>query len=72
MPSKNCLWHECGALFVPEDHRQGFCTPACRKARGSWKAKRGGPLVDMLLRGDATGLIAAKTKLQAEIKENTP
>ena len=72
MASKTCLWHECGALFVPSDHRQEFCTPSCRKKRGAWKAKRGGPLVDMLLRGEVEGLMAAKTKLQSEIKENTP
>lgn len=65
---KNCMWHECGKAFEPTDPRQEFCGPKCRKARGAWKARRGGPLVDMLLANDADGLMKAKRKIHKEIK----
>lgn len=66
---KICAWHECRRPFEPEDPRQTYCSPACQKARGAWKARRGAPLVDMLLAGDGRGLIAAKRRLEEEIKD---
>jgi len=66
---KRCAWHECNAVFIPQDRRQKFCGPECSKARGAWKARRGGPLVDMLLADDAAGLTIAKRKIQKEIAD---
>lgn len=67
---KRCAWHECGRLFEPiAPRRQHFCSHTCRKARGAWKARRGGPLVDMLLTNDAAGLVAAKRRIQKEIDD---
>jgi hypothetical protein len=65
----NCAWHECDQVFEPTDPRQEFCCPVCRKARGAWKARRGGPLVDMLLTNNFTGLIEAKARIQKEIAD---
>jgi len=70
---KRCAWHECGRAFEPADPRQDFCCPDCRKARGAWKARRGGPLVDMLLSGDVEALMEAKRKIKKEIEDaDTP
>lgn len=65
---KRCAWHECGRAFEPADPRQEFCCPECRKARGAWKARRGGPLVDMLLEGNVDALMEAKRKIYWEIR----
>ena len=64
-----CAWHECGRAFEPTNHRQQFCCPSCRIARGVWKSRRGAPLVDLLLAGDAAGLVAEKKKIQKEIDD---
>jgi hypothetical protein len=65
---RTCAWHECGKAFEPSDPRQEFCCVACRKDRGAWKARRGGPLVDMLLSGDVTALMETKAKIKQEIE----
>ena len=72
MASKTCLWHECSKTFEPHDARQKFCGPACQTARKTWTMRRGPQLVNILLRGNAAELVAAKVKLETEIKENTP
>lgn len=66
---KTCAWHECGRGFDPGDTRRNFCCPACQRARGSWKERRGAPLVDLLLTGDAMALIEAKRKITKEIAD---
>lgn len=66
---QNCAWHRCNRPFEPESHRQKFCSKECQRARGAWKERRGGPLVDMLLNNDSAALIAARDELQKEIKD---
>lgn len=66
---KRCAWHECGRAFKPMHPREKFCCPACQRARGAWKARRGGPLVDMLLEGDVDALMEAKRKIKKEIED---
>lgn len=66
-----CAWHECNREFEPTDFRQEFCAPECRKARGAWKARRGGPLVDMLLNGNADALMEQRLRIKKEIEDAT-
>jgi hypothetical protein len=68
---KTCRWHQCNKPFEATDGRQEFCCPACRKARGHWKAVKGAPLVDMLLSGDFAGLDAIRITLTKEIENET-
>lgn len=68
---KTCAWHECRAEFEPAHPREKFCSPACQRARGAWKARRGGPLVDMLLSGNVEALMDAKRRIQQEITDAT-
>lgn len=68
---RTCAWHECGRRFTPQDLREKFCCPQCRIKRAAWKAKRGGPLVDMLLANDYGALVAAKKKIRKEIDDAT-
>lgn len=68
---RRCAWHECGRMFVPGHPREKFCSHACQRARGAWKARRGGPLVDPLLNDDAATLLAARRKIQKEIDDAT-
>lgn len=28
---KQCLWHECGRVFMTDSPRRIYCSPACRK-----------------------------------------
>jgi hypothetical protein len=65
----SCAWHECNRPFTPTDPKQQFCGPACRISRGAWKARRGGPLVDLLLAGNLTGLHDAKKNIEKEIED---
>lgn len=66
---KRCAWHECNREFEPTDPKQKFCCPECRIARSSWTAYRGGQLVNLLLAGDAAGLLQHKRKLEREIED---
>ena len=68
---RSCAWHECGRAFEPADPRQKFCCDACGRARGAWKSRRGGPLVDMLLNGDTEALAKAKRRIEKEISDAT-
>lgn len=63
-----CLWHKCNKKMHVSHGNKKFCSPACQRARGAWKANRGGPLVDMLLNNDAKALIEAKRHIQEEIE----
>jgi hypothetical protein len=69
-----CAWHQCAKEFQPQHPRETFCCPACRRARGRWKAARGGPLVDLLLTEQVEALMDAKRRIQKEITDakNTP
>jgi hypothetical protein len=68
MTEKICAWHECNKPFTPEDGRQKFCCSECRVERGKWKAKRGGPLVDMLIAGDIDGILNINRRIKREIE----
>ena len=72
MYGKKCAWHKCEKSFEPEHALTRFCSKSCQKKRAAWKCVRGGTLVDLLLKGDAKGLMAAKQKLEKEIEDNTP
>jgi hypothetical protein len=65
----NCLWHMCDQGFTPEDPKQKFCSKACQVARANWKARRGSPLVDLLLGDNLDGLLLARDKMKREIEE---
>jgi hypothetical protein len=69
---KKCAWHKCARVFEPEHVLTRFCSKECQQHRAGWKCVRGGTLVDLLLSGDAKGLMAAKQKLEKEIEDNTP
>ena len=69
---KRCAWHECNRAFTPGHHRQKFCSPECQKARGAWKARRGGPLVDLLLADNKKALEEAKRRIKEEMTCNCP
>lgn len=64
-----CAWHECNAEFTPGDPRQRYCCPACQRARGAWTARRGGPLVDLLLADNVEGLQQAKARIEKEVND---
>jgi hypothetical protein len=72
MELKTCLWHKCAKSFEPEHALTRFCSHECQKRRAGWKSVRGSTLVDLLLSGNAKGLMAARQKLENEIEENTP
>jgi hypothetical protein len=72
MDRKTCLWHKCAKSFQPEHVLTRFCSKECQKNRANWKSVRGSTLVDLLLSGDANGLMLAKRKIEKEIQENTP
>jgi len=72
MASKTCAWHKCSSLFVPEDHRQKYCSKECQRHRNIWKASRGARLIDPLLNNDARALIEARLAILKEIEETTP
>ena len=67
---RNCRWHECNKLFDGPE-RSGFCCPECQIKRGTWKATRGAPLVDLLIDGYFGELTAIGYKLREEIKRAT-
>ena len=69
--TRKCAWFKCGIEFEPHHTHQDYCTPECRLAKQSWKARRGGPLVGLLLAGDAEGLMRKKREMQKEIADAT-
>lgn len=78
MPKRPCKWHGCRkgqhrtrALFEPVRRTQEFCSDECRKARASWKERRGATLVDPLIEDDFIELRKLQDSIRQEIAAET-
>ena len=67
MKPRRCKWHECNRTFLPRHHLQYHCSAQCQKDRANWKMKRGAPLVEALLAGDAEAMARQREEIISEV-----